>query len=52
LNIYDATFAAEQVKGFEDDKGESRLMTRPEFKNRSKVGKLFDEIAGTLRRQS
>ncbi|MBE0542572.1 MAG: cardiolipin synthase B [Verrucomicrobia bacterium] len=51
LNIYDAAFAAEQVKVFEEDKNKSRLMTRAEFKNRSAVGKLFDEIAGTLRRQ-
>lgn len=51
LNIYDATFAAEQVKVFEEDKRKSRLMTRAEFKNRSKVGKMFDEIAGRLRRQ-
>jgi cardiolipin synthase A/B len=51
LNIYDATFAVEQVKVFEEDKTKSRLMTRGEFKNRSKVGKMFDEIAGTFRRQ-
>ena len=51
LNIYDAAFAAEQVKVFEEDKLKSRLMTRAEFKNRSKAGKLFEEIAGTLRRQ-
>ena len=51
LNIYDAAFAAEQVKVFEEDKGKSRLMTRAEFKNRSAVGKMFDEIAGALRRQ-
>ncbi len=51
LNIYDATFAAEQVKVFEADKLKSRLMTRAEFKDRSKAGKFFDEIAGTLRRQ-
>jgi cardiolipin synthase len=51
LNIYDAAFAIEQVKVFEEDKGKSRLMTRKEFKNRSKVGKMFDEIAATFRRQ-
>lgn len=51
LNIYDAEFALEQVKVFEEDKGKARLMTRTEFKNRSKVGKLFDEISGTFRRQ-
>jgi len=51
LNIYDAAFAAEQVKEFESDKSKSRLMTRSEFKNRSAVGKLFDQLAGLLRRQ-
>jgi len=51
LNIYDAGFAADQVKVFEDDKRKSRLMTRAEFKNRSEIGKLMDELAGTLRRQ-
>ena len=51
LNIYDATFAAEQVKVFDDDKRKSRLMTRSEFKNRSKIAKLFDALAGALRRQ-
>jgi cardiolipin synthase len=51
LNIYDASFAADQVKVFEDDKRSSRRMSRAEFKNRSKVGKLVDELAGTLSRQ-
>lgn len=51
LNIYDATFAAEQVLVFEQDKSLSRLMTRSEFKNRSAIGKLCDRIACTLRRQ-
>ncbi len=51
LNIYDAKFAAEQVKEFESDKDKSRLMTRAEFRDRSAVGKMFDQIAGLLRRQ-
>ncbi len=51
LNIYDPAFAAAQVEVFEEDKAKSRLMNRAEFKDRSKVGKLFDEIAGTLRHQ-
>ncbi len=51
LNIYDATFAGEQVEVFELDKGKSRLMSRGEFKNRSAVGKLFDSLAGMFRRQ-
>ena len=51
LNIYDAAFAVEQVKVFEDDKAHARLMTRAEFKNRSALGKLLDKFAGALRRQ-
>jgi cardiolipin synthase len=51
LNIYDAGFAADQVKVFEEDKSRSRLMTRAEFKNRSAAGRLFEKIAGALRRQ-
>jgi cardiolipin synthase len=51
LNIYDAAFAAEQVKVFEQDKGRSRLVMRAELKNRSAFGKMYDEVAGTLRRQ-
>jgi cardiolipin synthase len=51
LNVYDPAFAAEQVKVFEEDKRNARLMTRAEFKNRSKLGKIFDALAGTLRRQ-
>ena len=51
LNIYDATFAEEQFRVFEQDKAKARRMNRQEFKDRSSAGKLFDEIAGTLRRQ-
>jgi cardiolipin synthase len=51
LNIYDAAFAVEQVKEFESDKVESRLMTRSEFRDRSAIGKLVDKFAGLLRRQ-
>ena len=51
MNIYDAAFAAEQVKVFAADKAKSRLMTRAEFKNRSAARKLGDNIAGALRRQ-
>jgi cardiolipin synthase len=51
LNIYDAAFAAEQVKVFEADKAQSRLMTRAEFKNRSALGKILDKMAALFRRQ-
>ena len=51
LNIYDAVFAAEQTKMFDDDKSKSRRMTRAEFKDRSAAGKILDGIAESLRRQ-
>jgi len=51
LNIYDATFAGEQVKVFMQDKDKSRLMTRSEFKNRSAVGKALESLAGLFRSQ-
>ncbi|MDX2111404.1 MAG: phospholipase D-like domain-containing protein [Verrucomicrobiota bacterium] len=51
LNLYDKAFAAEQVKVFEGDRLLSRLMTRAEFKQRSSIGKILDEIAGAFRRQ-
>ena len=33
------------------DKNHLRLMTRAEFKNRSALSRMCDEIAGMLRRQ-
>jgi cardiolipin synthase A/B len=51
LNIYDATFAREQLAVFEEDQGKSRLMTRAEFKNRSAGGKILDSLAGMFRKQ-
>ena len=51
LNIYDSTFAVDQVKPFEDDKRKSRRITRAEFKDRSKIGRFFDQLSGMLRRQ-
>lgn len=51
LNIYDPAFAAEQVTVFEADKANSRLMTRAEFKSRSFIGKIFDKLAATFRRE-
>ena len=51
LNIFDAAFAAEQAKVFREDKAQSRLMTRAEFKNRSFFGKILDKFAGLFRGQ-
>jgi cardiolipin synthase len=51
LNVYDAAFAREQVKVFEDDKRGSRSITRAELQDRSAVGKVLDGVARTIRRQ-
>lgn len=51
LNVYDTKFAAEQVIAFEADKSESRRMKRAEFKERSALGKFWEQIAVSLRRQ-
>jgi cardiolipin synthase len=51
LNIYDAAFAAEQAKVFEDDKSKSSQVKLAVFKDRSKLGKMWEEFAGTFRRQ-
>jgi cardiolipin synthase len=51
LNVYDRAFASEQVGQFEQDKAKSRRMTRAEFKNRSFVGKIWDHVSVSLRRQ-
>lgn len=51
LNIYDARFAREQIAVFEEDKAMSRLVTRADLGSRSAGGKLFDSLAGLLRRQ-
>ena len=51
LNFYDEKLAKELIGEFEADKLRARLMTRAEFKKRSALGKLVDEMAGMLRRQ-
>lgn len=51
LNIYDANFAAQQIKVFEKDKKNSRLMTRADFRHRSKVGKAVDKLASVSNSQ-
>jgi cardiolipin synthase len=51
LNIYDADFAAEQVKVFEADKLNSRLITRGEFKHRWWFRKVLDGMAGSVRKE-
>jgi cardiolipin synthase len=51
LNIYDGDFALEQLEAFEADKKKSRLMTRNELKDRSALGRMFDDAAALLRRQ-
>ncbi len=51
LNIYDKNFATEQTKVFEEDKSKSRLMTKEDFRHRSKIGKLIDKLASVSNRQ-
>jgi cardiolipin synthase len=51
LNIYDAAFAAEQLAVFEEDKRNSRLVERAKLKNRSRLAKITDAVAGAFRRQ-
>ncbi|MCC5805636.1 MAG: hypothetical protein JJU00_04835 [Opitutales bacterium] len=51
LNVYDATFAAEQITTFNADKANSRRMTQAEFKNRSAARMLWEQIAVSVRRQ-
>jgi cardiolipin synthase A/B len=51
LNIYDARFAAEQAAVFDEDKKNSRRVEKEEFKRRSVLAKLMDEITGAFGRQ-
>jgi cardiolipin synthase len=51
LNVYDADFAREQVRVFEDDKGRSRRFTLEDWMNRPWTDKLKERAAGLLRSQ-
>lgn len=51
LNIYDKTFAKQQIKVFDDDKSKSRLMTREEFKDRFMISKVFGKFASIFRKE-
>jgi hypothetical protein len=51
VNVYDAAFAAEQFSVFENDRRNSRLMTRAEFKHRSALRKVFEAFIGLFRGQ-
>ena len=51
LNIYDADFAAEQIKFFEEDKSKSHLVTRADYRKMSKIRKMLDKLAGIFQRQ-
>jgi len=50
LNIYDKTFAKQQIKVCDDDKSKSRLMTREEFKDRFMISKVFGKFASIFRK--
>ena len=51
INIYDHKFAAEQIKVFEDDISKSRLMTKADFKDRSRTSKVSGRLARVLRKE-
>jgi cardiolipin synthase len=51
LNIYDGRFAAEQAAVFDEDKKHSRRVEKEEFKRRSVVAKIMDELTGAFGRQ-
>ncbi len=51
LNVYDSTFAAEQVQTFEQDKKKSRQITLEEWQQRPWTEKLHERLAGLLRSQ-
>jgi cardiolipin synthase len=51
LNVYDAGFAAEQIRTFNADRTHCRLMTAEDFKERSGPQKILDSVAGVLRGQ-
>jgi len=51
LNIYDAEFALEQARIFEQDISKSRLVTLEEFDDRPIYGKIMDWVAGLFRSQ-
>jgi cardiolipin synthase len=51
LNVLDRDFAAEQLRIFEEDKAESRLISVDEWKHRSFAEKAYGTIGGLLRSQ-
>jgi cardiolipin synthase len=51
LNVYDAAFAKDQIKVFEEDKSRSRLMTKSDFRHLSKTSKIFGKFASVFQKQ-
>ncbi|HEY7160348.1 MAG TPA: phospholipase D-like domain-containing protein, partial [Acidobacteriota bacterium] len=51
LNVYDANFAQEQIKIFEDDLKKSHEVTYEEWVNRPLTEKFKDWFAGLLHNQ-
>ena len=51
LNVYDADFARDQVRAFEQDKTRSRRITLNDWQNRPWAEKLTEHLAGLLRSQ-
>jgi cardiolipin synthase len=51
LNVYDADFAREQTRVFEDDRTKSHRVTLAEWKHRPLSEKIMEHAAGLLRSQ-
>ena len=51
LNVYDADFARDQIRAFEQDRAQSERVTLEEWKDRAWTEKLKERIAGLLRSQ-
>jgi cardiolipin synthase len=51
LNVYDAEFAREQVRWFEDDVGRSREVTLADWEHRDPAEAAIDAAAGTVAAQ-
>jgi cardiolipin synthase len=51
LNVFDAAFAAEQVKVFDADRARSRRITLEEWQNRPWTERLWEHTVGLLSSQ-
>jgi cardiolipin synthase len=51
MNVFSAEFAAEQVRTFEEDKRLSHQVSYQEWKKRSPIKKLLEQLLAPLRSQ-